>query len=159
MVDRCPEGEYWDEQAERCKKSIVVKRKGVYGKGFLSEPQEQQFARIDEVEKEESPAEVHEQLSAMHSFVSHDPKYAQAAERDLKYSETKDPTESGLNQVKGGEKNMSGRCGPGEIWVEGYAKSDGTRVVGYCRRFTAHDERVDERNGKDASGSGWKNRK
>ncbi len=130
MTDGCPEGEYRDVETGKCRKSIVVKKEGVYGEGFLSEPQKEQYAKIEEVEKKESPAEVHEQLAALNSFESHTP-YHEAAEKDLKFSEETDPVN---------------KCLPGEEHVERYVKDDGTEVKGYCRRIGARE------------GSGWKNR-
>lgn len=47
-------------------------------------------------------------------------------------------------------------CPPGQELVEGYVKSDGTRVRPYCRdkhdHLTAHDRAVDRRNGERARG-------
>ena len=43
-MSNCPEGYYWD--GSRCRKSITIKRRGIYGKGFESEPQTEQYAKI-----------------------------------------------------------------------------------------------------------------
>jgi hypothetical protein len=132
MTDECPEGEYRDKETGKCRKSIVVKKEGVYGKGFLSEPQEEQYAKIERVEKKEPPAEVHEQLAALNSFESNTPHH-EAAEKDLKFSEETDPV-------------TANKCLPDEEYVERYIKDDGTEVKGYCRRIGARER------------SGWKKR-
>ena len=58
---------------------------------------------------------------------------------------------------------MSGNCDPGQEFVAGYVKRDGTRVSGYCRdahaHITPHDRMVDRRNGKMARGSTWHDRR
>ena len=49
----CPRGYY--EKDGRCVKSITIKRKGIYGKGFLSEPQSEQYSKIRKEESKEGP--------------------------------------------------------------------------------------------------------
>lgn len=67
------------------------------------------------------------------------------------------------NGRKGGDKRMSGKCGPGEELIEGYTRRDGTRVAPYCRtshdNLTPGDRRQDRENGEDATGSTWKNKR
>lgn len=172
MADGCPDGFYRDRNTGTCKKSIQTKRKDVYGQGFLSEPQSEQYAKIRQEEKVESPELVDEQMAALNSWTSRDPKNHPAAHEDLEYAESLNP---GRNEDpnamkkeapffgghKGGDKEMPGSCGPGEEFVEGYKKADGTEVAGYCRKahnnVTAEDREKFSRNGKDAKN--WEDRR
>ncbi len=157
MADGCPEGLYRDRKTGECRRSIEAGRKGTYGEGFLSEPQSEQFARIRREEGKETPQKVDEQMSALNAF-QHSTAHHEAAERDLRYAESlnqerKDPP-AGRPAMAGGER-MAGRCGPGEEYVAPYDKDDGTHVEGHCRkkhdRLTAHDRRVDRKNGRKAA--------
>lgn len=132
MANKCKDGEYWDEKSGRCKESITLKREGVYGSEFLSEPQGEQYKKIEEVEKKEPPAEVHEQLAAINSFQSHT-RYHRAAERDLKFSEELDakgkmvphregslvPNKNGSNIIsRDGSTDGHVRKEHGEIYID-----------------------------------------
>jgi hypothetical protein len=132
------------------KERIRIKRKGVYGEGFLSEPQSEQYRKIDQVEKKESPELVHEQLSALHSFNSKNPRMRERAEKDLKYSEKTDPTKSGRwkkNKTRIGDRPIdvfreggnykNYGCKEGEYYVASYWMEDDTFVHGYCRKMTS----------------------
>lgn len=98
MADGCGSGFYRDRKTGKCVKSITThpSRRGTYGKGFLSEPQQEEYARINQVEKRESPELVVEQTAAMNSWTAHDKKGKehQRAHADLEYAEKlahKDP--------------------------------------------------------------------
>ena len=92
-----------------------MKRKGIYGKGFLSEPQSEQFAKIRKEERIEGPILVEKQMSALNAF-----QHGKGpAHKDLEFANRKynDP-----------------RCPTGEIWVHGYTDRYGKVVKGHCRR-------------------------
>lgn len=158
MADGCPDGFYRDRKSGKCRRSIDTRREGIYGKGFLSDPQEDQYRKIRAEERKETPAEVDEQMAALNAF-QHGTSHHEAAGKDLKYAESLNPerkaTPAGRPGAAGGE-TMAGRCGPGEEYVAPYNKDDGTHVEGHCRRkhdrLTAHDRRVDRENGKKAGG-------
>ena len=110
----CPKGYYWD--GERCRKSIRMRRKGVYGKGFLSEPRKEQEAKIRKEEKIEGPVEVERQMSALNAF-SHGKG---DAHKDLKYAERiahQDP-----------------RCPVGQVYVHGTRDRNGRWIPAHCRK-------------------------
>lgn len=69
-------------------KSIVIKRPGLYGPGFMSESKQARFAKIRKEERTEGPKLVHEQMAAMRAFTYRNPKYRKVGEQDLKYSES-----------------------------------------------------------------------
>lgn len=153
MAEGCPKGYYRDSSGE-CRKSIAIRREGVYGEGFLSEPESQQHARIREEERREGPDTVERQMAALNSF-----QHGRGpAHEDLEYAESLNPNHRGEARRKGhamqGGDRMAGRCRPGEEWVDSYYKDDGTHVDGYCREkrehVTAHDRRVDRRNARKA---------
>lgn len=156
MADGCPEGFYRDHETGECRRFIKTKREGVYGKGFLSEPQSTQYEKIRAEERKETPQTVEKQMAALNAF-QHNTGHHAAAERDLKYAESLNPDREGMPAgrpgMAGGER-MAGRCRPGEEYVAPYNKDDGTHVEGHCRRkhdrITAHDQRVDRRNAKKA---------
>lgn len=118
---------------------IRIKRKGIYGKGFLSEPRSEQEASIRREERREGSAKVDEQMSALNSF-----NHGKGdANEDLRYAE----------RLKDGDARHKGHYGLGggritRVHVEGYEKEDGTRVHGYYRDVTRHDRAVDRRNGR-----------
>jgi len=223
MADGCGPGYYLDKKTGKCRRSITThpSRAGTFGKGFLSEPQQEEYRKIDEVERRESPELVVRQTAAMNAWTAHDRRgdIHRHAHNDLKYAEEIEKEEepgrerkldppgparssaesaeawdrenyrydiehgnlSGAewalqreryngesrrkgNANRGGDRRMAiGKCGPGEEWVDGYVKEDGTRVEGYCRRkhdrLTPHDRRVDRENGEKARGSTWHKRK
>lgn len=68
-------------------KSIIIKRPGVYGKGFMAKSKAARFSKIRREEKVEGPNLVHEQMAAMRAFTYRNPKYRKAGIQDLKYSE------------------------------------------------------------------------
>lgn len=123
------------------KERIRIKRKGVYGEGFLSEPQSEQYRKIDQVEKKESPELVHEQLSALHSFNSKNPKMRERAEKDLKYSEKTDSEPRRVKKVAelSGNKVDIEAFHPSAYEEDAYAVR--THVVGkpYLDRYTTND--------------------
>lgn len=68
-------------------RSIVIKRPGLYGSGFMSRPKSARFAKIRQEERIEGPKLVHEQMAAMRAFTYRNPKYRKVGLQDLKYSE------------------------------------------------------------------------
>ncbi len=172
MADECGPGYYRDHETGECRKSITTstERKGTFGEGFLSEPQDKEYEKIDQIEKKESPGLVVKQTAAMNSWTSRDRKGSEHrhAHSDLEYAEKiearedpgrgSDPGEARRegHHERGGEMEME-KCGPGEEYIKGYTKDDGTRVDGYCRKkhdhLTEHDRRVDRKNGKKAGRS------
>ena len=125
----CPKGYYWD--GSRCRKSITIKRKGIYGKGFLSEPRSEQEAKIRKEARMEGPITTERQMAALNAF-SHNKG---SAHKDLEYA----------NKIamQSGEEGKSSRyegytkiqCEEaGGIWVKAHRKTRGIRVTGYCRR-------------------------
>ena len=116
----CPEGYY--EKDGRCVKSIRIKRKGIYGRGFLSEPQSQQYKKIRKEEKIESPDLVEKQMGALNAF-NHDKG---SAHKDLLYAE-----KIGKDQrLKSG---LYHNCPEGYEWVSPH-KRRGHKVKGHCRK-------------------------
>lgn len=164
---------------------IRIKRKGAYGEGFLSEPQSEQYRKIDltadgtDLDSPEYGVDGHVRLHEGKIEVSvfdrkvDDPDEAWIATEEFDdtpegigeanrflteegfNAELMDETEGErrTNHAKGGDKEMSERCGRGEEWVEAYTKEDGTQVKGHCRRIhprlTGEDRRQDARNLKD----------
>ena len=125
----CPKGYYWD--GSRCRKSITIKRKGIYGKGFLSEPRSEQESKIRKEARMEGPITTERQMAALNAF-SHNKG---SAHKDLEYA----------NKIamQSGEEGKSSRyegytkiqCEEaGGIWVKAHRKTRGIRVTGYCRR-------------------------
>ena len=116
MTNNCPKGYYWD--GSKCRKSITMKRKGIYGKGFLSEPQSEQYAKIRKEDRIENPILVEKQMSALNAF-----QHGKGpAHKDLEYAE------------KQAHKYNDPRCIDGEIWIHGYTDRYGKVVKGHCRR-------------------------
>jgi len=118
----CPKGYYWN--GTECKKSITLKRKGIYGKGFLSEPQSQQYAKIRKEERIETPDLVEKQMAALNSF-QHGKG---SAHRDLEYAEK-------LKNKSKEKYNISDpRCPEGYVWVHGYTDRYGKVIRSHCRK-------------------------
>ena len=116
----CPKGYY--EKDGRCVKSITIKRKGIYGKGFLSEPQSEQYSKIRKEEKIENPDLVEKQMGALNAF-SHSQG---SAHKDLLYSE-----KIGKNKrLDNGEKH---NCLSGYEWISPHQRM-GHKVKGHCRK-------------------------
>ena len=103
-------------------KSITIKRKGIYGKGFLSEPQAEQYSKIRREERKEGPNTVEKQMAALNAF-SHGKG---PARRDLEYAK-KVGKEKRLN--RGSEHG----CPEGHEWVSSH-KRRGHEVRGHCRK-------------------------
>lgn len=171
MADGCLDGYYEDHQTGKCKKSIVVKRKGIYGEGFLSEPQHEQYAKIRKEENVEPPKLVDEQIAAENSFTYRNPNLHPAANKDLRYAESlnpdrkKDPpavNSQSRTRTTGGDR-MVGKCPDGKELVEGYDKDDGTHVDPYCRKIrndiTPEDHEIFVKDGEDAKGSRYKDKR
>jgi len=116
----CPKGYY--EKDGRCVKSISIKRKGIYGKGFLSEPQSEQYAKIRKEEKIEGSATVERQMAALNAF-SHDKG---SAHKDLEYAKK-------IGQEERYRKGREHGCPEGYEWVSPHERS-GRRVSGHCRK-------------------------
>lgn len=78
--------------------NIRIKRKGIYGKGFLSESRQQQQAKIRQEENKLGPATVDEEMAALNSFTYRDSNEAirRNAELDLKYAESLKSGKMGL---------------------------------------------------------------
>ena len=122
----CPRGYY--EKDGRCVKSITIKRKGIYGKGFLSEPQSEQYSKIRKEESEEGPNTVERQMAALNAF-SHGKG---SAHRDLEYAEK-------IGKEKRLSRGSEHGCPEGYEWVSPhYRRKTGTahkqHVNGHCRR-------------------------
>lgn len=181
MADGCGDGMYRDRTTGKCRKSITThpERRGTYGKGFLSESQSQEYEKINEVEKKESPQLVVSQTAAMNSWTSHDDngQVHEHAHNDLEYAESlerKDPKsdprgrspgdrpeinrgdarQKGPSNRNGGDTGMVDSCPKGQELVHGYKRADGTEVDAYCRdahdHDTAHDKREDHIDGEIA---------
>ena len=117
----CPKGYY--EKDGRCVKSITIKRKGIYGKGFLSEPQSEQYSKIRKEEKIENPDLVEKQMGALNAF-SHSQG---SAHKDLLYSEK-------IGKNKRLNDGKSHNCPSGYEWILPY-KRMGYQVKGHCRKI------------------------
>jgi hypothetical protein len=116
----CPPGYY--EKNGKCVKGIVIKRSGIYGQGFESLPQNQQYAKIRQEESVEGPNVVLHQMAALNAF-SHNKG---PAHKDMEYAK-RIGREKRLNSGK--EHN----CPQGYEWVSSHNRRTGTRVNGYCR--------------------------
>lgn len=117
----CPKGYY--EKDGRCVKSITIKRHGIYGKGFLYEPQPEQYSKIRKEERIEGPNLVEKQMGALNAF-SHN---SGSAHKDLKYAEKIGK----VNRMKRGKEHD---CPEGYEWVSGHNRK-GHKVVGHCRKM------------------------
>lgn len=117
----CPKGYY--KKDGRCVKGIVIKRHGIYGKGFLSEPQSEQYSKIRKEEKIENPDLVEKQMGALNAF-NHNQG---SAHKDLLYSE-----KIGKNKRLDNGKNHN--CPSGYEWVSQH-KRMGYQVKGHCRKI------------------------
>ena len=116
----CPKGYY--EKDGKCVKSIRIKRQGIYGRGFLSEPQSQQYAKIRKEERIEGSNLVEKQMAALNAF-SHGKG---SAHKDLEYAEK-------LGKSEREESGIDHGCPEGYEWVSSYIR-DGHRVEGHCRK-------------------------
>ena len=116
----CPKGYY--EKNGRCVKSITIKRKGIYGKGFLSEPQSEQYSKIRREESKEGPTTVERQMAALNAF-SHGKG---SAHRDLEYAEK-------IGKDKRMKRGSEHGCPEGYEWVS-HHKRRGHEVRGHCRK-------------------------
>ena len=116
----CPKGYY--EKDGRCVKSITIKRKGIYGKGFLSEPQSEQYSKIRKEESKEGPNTVERQMAALNAF-SHGKG---SAHRDLEYAKK-------VGKEKRLSRGSEHGCPEGYEWVSPH-KRRGHEVSGHCRR-------------------------
>ena len=122
----CPKGYY--EKDGRCMKSIVIKRKGIYGKGFLSEPQSEQYSKIRKEEKIEGPTLVERQMAALNAF-----NHGQGpAHKDLEYAKK-------VGKKKRLNEGSEHGCLEGYEWVSPhYRRKTGTAhkqyVIGHCRK-------------------------
>ena len=120
---RCPKGYY--EKNGRCVKGIVMKRSGIYGTGFLSRPQSQQYAKIREVEKTESPNLVTQQMAALNAFQHN----KGSAHKDMEYAKK-------LGREKRLNAGREHECPEGAEWVSSHTrKKSGREVHGYCREL------------------------
>ena len=116
----CPKGYY--EKDGRCVKGIIIKRHGIYGKGFLSEPQSQQYSKIRKEEKIENPNLVEKQMSALNAF-NHS---TGSAHKDLLYAEK-------IGKKQRMQNGRDHKCPSGFEWVSPH-KRMGYHVKGHCRR-------------------------
>ena len=115
----CPKGYY--EKDGRCVKGIVIKRHGIYGTGFLSRPQSQQYSKIRKEEKIEGSNLVEKQMSALNAF-NHS---TGSAHKDLLYAEKIEHSKQ--NQLSNKD------CPSGYIYVSPY-KRNGRLIKAHCRR-------------------------
>ncbi len=118
----CPKGYY--EKNGRCVKSITIKRKGIYGKGFLSEPQSEQYSKIRREESREGSTTVERQMAALNAF-SHG---RGSAHKDLEYAKK-------TGSEKRIEKGREHGCPEGYHFVRRhYRNSSGnkTPISGHC---------------------------
>lgn len=125
----CPKGYYWD--GSKCKKSITIKKKGIYGKGFLSEPRSEQEAKIRKEAKIEGPVTVEKQMAALNAF-SHNKG---EAHKDLEYAEKIVHQQPGAMGLEAYKKKYYGDhliCGPGEHLVRGFERKNKTFVNPHC---------------------------
>ncbi|MHB8559601.1 MAG: hypothetical protein ACYDAP_00320 [Thermoplasmataceae archaeon] len=125
----CPKGYYWD--GSRCRKSITIKRRGIYGKGFESEPQTEQYAKIRKEARIEGAVKTERQMAALNAFAHN----KGSAHKDLEYAkkiarksgeEGRPPEFEGYTRIQCEEA--------GGIWIKAHRKTRGIRVSGYCRR-------------------------
>lgn len=128
-MSSCPKGYYWD--GSRCRKSITIKRKGIYGKGFLSEPRSEQESKIREEAKIEGAVKAERQMAALNAFAHNKGN----AHKDLEYAkklaresgeEGRPPEFEGMSRIQCEEA--------GGIWIKAHDKYRGIHVKGYCRR-------------------------
>lgn len=125
----CPEGYYWD--GSRCRKSITIKRRGIYGKGFESEPQTEQYAKIRKEARIEGPITTERQMAALNAFAHN----KGSAHKDLEYAKKiarKSGEEGRPHKYEGYTKIQCEEAGG--IWIKAHRKTRGIRVSGYCRR-------------------------
>ena len=80
----CPEGYYWN--GTQCRKAISAKRKGIYGKGFLSGSRSEQEAKIRKEARIEGTARVEKQMAFLNAATSHNPSKHKDAHADLEYA-------------------------------------------------------------------------
>ena len=116
----CPKGYY--KKNGKCVKGIVIKRKGIYGKGFLSEPQSEQYSKIRKEESKEGPTTVEEQMAALNAF-----RHGHgSAHKDLEYAKK-------IGREKRLSKGSEHGCPEGYEWVSSH-KRNGHRIRGHCRK-------------------------
>ena len=116
----CPEGYY--EKNGRCVKSIRMKRKGIYGKGFLSEPQSEQYSKIRKEEQKENPNTVERQMAALNAF-QHGKG---SAHKDLEYSKK-------IGRENRIERGKEHGCPEGYVWISSHRRN-GHDIIGHCRK-------------------------
>ena len=117
----CPEGYY--EKNGRCVKSIRMKRKGIYGKGFLSEPQSEQYSKIRKEEQKENPNTVEQQMAALNAF-QHGKG---SAHKDLEYAKK-------IGREKRIERGKEHGCPEGYVWISSHRRN-GHDIMGHCRKM------------------------
>jgi hypothetical protein len=116
----CPKGYY--EKDGRCVKSITIKRKGIYGKGFLSEPQSEQYSKIRKEESREGSTTVERQMGALNAFQhGHG-----SAHNDLEYAKK-------IGREKRLSRGSEHGCPEGYEWVSPH-KRNGHEIRGHCRK-------------------------
>ena len=122
----CPKGYY--EKNGRCVKSITIKRKGIYGKGFLSEPQSEQYSKIRREEKIEGPTTVERQMAALNAFQHNHG----SAHKDLEYAK-----KIAHEKPELGHHGINAPCPSGSYYVgTHYKKVNGKTVTvqSHCAR-------------------------
>ena len=122
----CPKGYY--EKNGRCVKSITIKRKGIYGKGFLSESRSEQEAKIRKEARIEGPVTVEKQMAALNAF-SHGKGNAH---KDLVYAE-----KIAHEKPELGHHGINAPCPSGSYYVgTHYKKVNGKTVTvqSHCAR-------------------------
>ena len=132
-MTNCPKGYYWN--GEKCQKSITIKRnKGIYGKGFLSEPKSEQHAKIRKEDKIEGNALVDKQMAALNAF-SRNTYNKKITQENLKYAEMQPKRDISKSLEKHNVYNVQDpRCPNGQIWVHGYTDRYGKVVKSHCRK-------------------------
>ena len=118
-MSSCPKGYYWD--GTRCSKSIRIKKEGIYGKGFLSEPRKEQEAKIRKEIKKEGPIEVERQMAALNAF-QHG---TGSAHKDLEYAKKEAHSRVAFQDP---------RCPDGYEYVQGHVEKTGKYVKPFCRK-------------------------
>ena len=118
---KCPKGYY--EKDGKCVKGIVIKRSGIYGQGFESLPQNQQYAKIRKEENIEGPNLVTQQMAALNAF-SHNKG---PAHKDMEYAKR-------IGREKRLQAGREHDCPQGYEWVHSHSRRTGAYVQGYCRK-------------------------
>ena len=103
----CPKGYY--EKDGHCVKGITIKRKGIYGKGFLSEPQSEQYSKIRKEEKKEGYNTVEKQMLALNAF-----QHGRgSAHKDMEYAKR-------MGRDKRLKSGREHNCPEGHEWVSSH---------------------------------------